>query len=41
MGLMLKRIESTITEDEIKVIFDFFDINKDGEITFQEFQTNL
>lgn len=34
MGLMLRRIESSITEDEIKCVFDFFDINKDGEITF-------
>ncbi|CAK66613.1 unnamed protein product (macronuclear) [Paramecium tetraurelia] len=41
MGMMLKRIEPNITEDETKTVFDYFDINKDGEITFQEFQTNL
>ncbi|CAD8048740.1 unnamed protein product [Paramecium primaurelia] len=41
MGQMLKRIEPSINEDETRAVFDFFDINKDGEITFQEFQTNL
>lgn len=34
MGMMLKRIEPNITEDETKTVFDYFDINKDGEITF-------
>lgn len=31
---MLKRIEPSINEDETRAVFDFFDINKDGEITF-------
>ena len=37
MGLLLKRIEPTIVNEEIQTVFDYFDINKDGEITFQEF----
>lgn len=41
MGLLLKRIEPQITEDEITMCFEFFDINGDGEITFQEFKTSL
>ncbi|KAM3142202.1 hypothetical protein pb186bvf_005611 [Paramecium bursaria] len=41
MGTLLRRIESTITNEEIQAIFDYFDINKDGEISFQEFQEQL
>lgn len=38
MGTLLKRIEPNITAEEIQVVFDNFDQNKDGDITFQEFQ---
>ena len=31
---MLKRIEPSITNDEILTVFEFFDLNHDGEITF-------
>jgi calcium-dependent protein kinase len=34
MGLLLKRIEANITPEEISTIFDYFDENGDGEITF-------
>lgn len=41
MGLLLKRIEPNITQEEIVMCFEFFDSNGDGEITFQEFQESL
>lgn len=41
MGQLLKRIEPSITPEEIHAIFESFDFNKDGEISFQEFQDAL
>lgn len=34
MGSLLKRIEPSITNEEIQAVFEFFDINKDGDITY-------
>ena len=38
---MLKRIEPSITEEETQSVFSEFDYNKDGTISFNEFQVVL
>ncbi len=37
MGQLLRRIEPSINPEEIHAVFESFDFNKDGEISFQEF----
>jgi Ca2+-binding EF-hand superfamily protein len=37
MGQMLKRIEPSINEEEVQSVFEQFDYNKDGTISFNEF----
>lgn len=38
MGKLLKRIDATVTEEECQSIFNFFDSNKDGSVSFKEFE---
>lgn len=38
LGKLLKRIDSSVTDEECKSIFSFFDHNKDGSVSFNEFE---
>lgn len=38
LGKLLKKIEPSVTDEECKSIFSFFDHNKDGSVSFNEFE---
>lgn len=38
LSKLLKRIEPSVTEEDCKNVFGFFDHNKDGSISYTEFQ---
>ncbi len=41
LRVLLKNIDKGLTENEIKIVFDVFDSNKDKEVNFQEFESAI
>lgn len=39
--MLLKNIDKGLTENEVKIVFDVFDSDKDNEVNFQEFESAI
>lgn len=40
-GLLIRRIDNTLEDEEIEIIFLKFDDDKDGFITYEEFEKTI
>jgi Ca2+-binding EF-hand superfamily protein len=39
--VLLKNIDKKLSENEIRIVFNLFDANKDGDVNFSEFEAAI